>query len=238
MTARSRSALRSAFTRETAAQKVRMEKSVEHADPERVSLAYTPTAAGGTAPSSPSAARDRAIPQAQMARELDYRLSRAVDFEAARIAVRFAYEWRDDSGQWFRCTETKTGRSTRTGSCPALREHQRPAHRGDGAQVPCRSPAPRTIPGLTRSACRSWNASRIEPGGIAHQAVFQYFGGSRRSRIRDRSRAFRERCRWPTPTPRRSAPEGAGTPATAFAACELRSPEPLPSGFIEFNGFT
>ncbi len=37
------------------------------------------------------------------ARELDYRLIKEVwAFHDNRIAVRFAYEWRDDSGQWFR----------------------------------------------------------------------------------------------------------------------------------------
>jgi nuclear transport factor 2 (NTF2) superfamily protein len=36
-------------------------------------------------------------------RELDYRLIRELwAFHASRIAVRFAYEWHDDSGQWFR----------------------------------------------------------------------------------------------------------------------------------------
>lgn len=37
------------------------------------------------------------------ARELDYRLCKELwAFTNDRIAVRFAYEWRDDSGQWFR----------------------------------------------------------------------------------------------------------------------------------------
>jgi nuclear transport factor 2 (NTF2) superfamily protein len=37
------------------------------------------------------------------ARELDYRLVKELwACEAARIAVRFAYEWHDDSGQWYR----------------------------------------------------------------------------------------------------------------------------------------
>jgi uncharacterized protein len=37
------------------------------------------------------------------ARELDYRLIKEVwGFRENRIGVRFAYEWRDDSGQWFR----------------------------------------------------------------------------------------------------------------------------------------
>ena len=41
--------------------------------------------------------------QRKWARELDYRLIKEVwAFHDNRIAVRFAYEWRDDSGHWFR----------------------------------------------------------------------------------------------------------------------------------------
>jgi nuclear transport factor 2 (NTF2) superfamily protein len=41
--------------------------------------------------------------QRKWARELDYRLIKEIwTFADKRIAVRFAYEWHDDSGQWFR----------------------------------------------------------------------------------------------------------------------------------------
>ena len=93
------------FTRETAAQKVRMaEDGWNTRDPERVSLAYTVD----------STWRNRAefltgrpaivqFLQRKWARELDYRLIKELwAFHEARIAVRFAYEWRDDSGHWFR----------------------------------------------------------------------------------------------------------------------------------------
>jgi nuclear transport factor 2 (NTF2) superfamily protein len=41
--------------------------------------------------------------QRKWAKELDYRLIKELwAFEGNRIAVRFAYEWHDDSGQWFR----------------------------------------------------------------------------------------------------------------------------------------
>lgn len=41
--------------------------------------------------------------QRKWAKELDYRLIKEVwAFHEARIAVRFAYEWHDDSGNWFR----------------------------------------------------------------------------------------------------------------------------------------
>ena len=93
------------FTRETAAQKVRMaEDGWNTRDPERVSLAYTVD----------STWRNRAefltgrpaivqFLRRKWVRELDYRLIKELwAFHEARIAVRFAYEWRDDSGHWFR----------------------------------------------------------------------------------------------------------------------------------------
>jgi nuclear transport factor 2 (NTF2) superfamily protein len=93
------------FTRETAAQKVRMaEDGWNSRDAERVSLAYTVD----------SSWRNRAeflsgraaivqFLQRKWACELDYRLIKELwAFDEARIAVRFAYEWRDDSGNWFR----------------------------------------------------------------------------------------------------------------------------------------
>lgn len=93
------------FTAETAAQKVRMaEDGWNGRNPQAVSLAY----------SEDSRWRNRAEflqGRAQIvefltrkwARELDYRLIKELwAFTANRIAVRFAYEWRDDSGGWFR----------------------------------------------------------------------------------------------------------------------------------------
>ncbi|HEY4211241.1 MAG TPA: nuclear transport factor 2 family protein [Steroidobacteraceae bacterium] len=93
------------FTAETAAQKVRMaEDGWNGRNPQAVSLAY----------SEDSRWRNRAEflqGRAQIvtfltrkwARELDYRLIKELwAFTANRIAVRFAYEWHDDSGSWFR----------------------------------------------------------------------------------------------------------------------------------------
>ena len=93
------------FTEETAAEKARLaEDAWNSRDPARVALAYT----------EDSRWRNRAEfiqgrPAIQeflarkWARELDYRLIKEVwAFTGARIAVRFAYEWHDDSGQWFR----------------------------------------------------------------------------------------------------------------------------------------
>jgi len=93
------------FTRETAAQKVRMaEDGWNGRDPDRVALAYT----------ADSQWRNRAEFQhgreeivrfltRKWERELDYRLIKELwAFDGNRIAVRFAYEWQDDAGNWFR----------------------------------------------------------------------------------------------------------------------------------------
>ena len=62
------------------------------------------TAAGATGPSSSTAAsRSCSSCTANGTRELDYRLIKELwAFAGNRIAVRFAYEWHDDSGNWFR----------------------------------------------------------------------------------------------------------------------------------------
>lgn len=93
------------FTQETAIQKVRMaEDAWNSCDPERVALGYT----------EDSRWRNRAeFPRGRVeivqflkrkwARELDYRLIKELwAFKDNRIAVRFAYEWHDDAGNWFR----------------------------------------------------------------------------------------------------------------------------------------
>ncbi len=93
------------FTRETAAQKVRMaEDGWNSRDPERVSLAYTLDSTWrNRAEFLTGRAAIVAFLQRKWARELDYRLIKELwVFSEARIAVRFAYEWRDDSGHWFR----------------------------------------------------------------------------------------------------------------------------------------
>jgi hypothetical protein len=93
------------FTAESAAQKTRAaEDAWNSRDPGRVSLAYT----------EGSRWRNRVefltgrpaivdFLTRKWARELDYRLIKEVwSWGGSRIAVRFVYEWRDDSGQWFR----------------------------------------------------------------------------------------------------------------------------------------
>jgi len=93
------------FTEETAAQKVRLaEDAWNTRDPERVASAYT----------EESRWRNRveflhgrdnivAFLTRKWQRELDYRLIKELwAFRDNRIAVRFAYEWHDDGGYWFR----------------------------------------------------------------------------------------------------------------------------------------
>jgi uncharacterized protein len=93
------------FTLETATQKVRIaEDGWNSRDPERLALAYSPQ----------SHWRNRAefvVGREQIVaflrrkwdRELDYRLIKELwAFQGNRIAVRFAYEWHDDAGNWFR----------------------------------------------------------------------------------------------------------------------------------------
>ncbi len=95
----------SPFTLDTAAQKARLaEDAWNTRDPERVASAYT----------DDSRWRNRAeffqgreaivaFLWRKWARELEYRLIKEVwSFHENRIAVRFAYEWHDDSGTWYR----------------------------------------------------------------------------------------------------------------------------------------
>ena len=93
------------FTAESAAQKVRAaEDAWNRRDPQTVALAYTPDSRwrnrseflGGRA-------EIVAFLQRKWAKELEYRLIKEVwAFEDNRIAVRFAYEWHDAEGQWWR----------------------------------------------------------------------------------------------------------------------------------------
>jgi nuclear transport factor 2 (NTF2) superfamily protein len=93
------------FTTQTAAEKVRLAEDGWNArDPAKVSLAY----------SVDSVWRNRteflrgrdaivAFLTRKWRRELDYRLIKELwSFQDNRIAVRFAYEWHDDGGNWFR----------------------------------------------------------------------------------------------------------------------------------------
>jgi uncharacterized protein len=93
------------FTRETAVQKVRKaEDGWNSRDPHAVSLAYTVDSKWRNR--SEFVTGREAIVQfltRKWTKELDYRLIKELwAFDGSRIAVRFAYEWHDDSGQWYR----------------------------------------------------------------------------------------------------------------------------------------
>ncbi len=93
------------FTQETATRKVRMaEDAWNERDPERVSLAYTVDSVWRNR-SEFLSGRDAIVAflRRKWEKELDYRLIKELwAFHGNRIAVRFAYEWHDDSGNWFR----------------------------------------------------------------------------------------------------------------------------------------
>ena len=93
------------FTRDAAIQKVRLaEDAWNSRDPQRVALAYTPDSAWRNRAEF-LRGRDAivAMLQRKWTRELDYRLIKELwAFDTHRIAVRFAYECRDDAGNWFR----------------------------------------------------------------------------------------------------------------------------------------
>jgi nuclear transport factor 2 (NTF2) superfamily protein len=93
------------FTADTARQKVRMaEDAWNSRDPDRVVGVYTEdTRCRNRAEFPVGRAQVKEFLQRKWARELDYRLIKELwAFDGARIAVRFAYEFHDDSGQWFR----------------------------------------------------------------------------------------------------------------------------------------
>ena len=93
------------FTRDSALQKVRMaEDAWNSRDPARVSLVYTADTRWRNRVEFPvGRAQVVELLQRKWARELDYRLIKELwAHDGNRIAVRFAYEWHDDSGHWFR----------------------------------------------------------------------------------------------------------------------------------------
>jgi hypothetical protein len=93
------------FTRETAIQKVRLaEDAWNSRDPERVALAYTVDSRWRNRSEFVNGRQEIvAFLRRKWTKELDYRLIKELwAFEGNRIAVRFAYESHDDSGNWLR----------------------------------------------------------------------------------------------------------------------------------------
>ena len=93
------------FTFDTATQKVRMaEDAWNSRDPSRVVQVYTEDTRWRNRAEFPvGCSQVKEFLERKWARELDYRLIKELwAFTGTRIAVRFAYEWHDDSGHWFR----------------------------------------------------------------------------------------------------------------------------------------
>lgn len=93
------------FTSETASQKVRAaEDGWNNRDPQKVSLAYSEDSRWrNRAEIFTGRAEIVAFLTRKWHRELDYRLIKELwAHDGHRIAVRFAYEWHDDSGNWYR----------------------------------------------------------------------------------------------------------------------------------------
>jgi hypothetical protein len=93
------------FSPETAVQKVRLaEDAWNTRDPGKVAAAYSPDSRWRNRSEFLTGREEiQEFLTRKWARELDYRLIKELwAFGGDRIAVRFAYEWHDDSGQWFR----------------------------------------------------------------------------------------------------------------------------------------
>jgi len=93
------------FTHATALQKVKAaEDAWNTKNPEKVSLAYTPdTEWRNRAEFIHGREEVRLFLERKWVKELDYKLKKELwAFSDNRIAVRFEYEWHDDSGQWYR----------------------------------------------------------------------------------------------------------------------------------------
>ena len=142
------------FTQETAAQKARgAEDAWNTRDPARVALAYSENSRWrNRAEFLQGRPAIEAFLTRKWNRELDYRLIKELwAFHENRIAVRFAYEWHDDSGSWFRCLrQRELGVRRGRADAGAPREHQRSAD-------------PRTGPSLSLAARpSSGRSSRLE----------------------------------------------------------------------------
>ena len=93
------------FNEETAKQKVRIaEDAWNSRDPEKVSLAYTPDSKWRNRSDFPQGRPEiQVFLTRKWEREREYRLIKELwAYQDNRIAVRFAYEWHDANGQWFR----------------------------------------------------------------------------------------------------------------------------------------
>lgn len=93
------------FTLDSATQKVRLaEDGWNSREPQRVAMAYTTDTRWRNRAEFPRGREQiTSLLERKWTRELEYRLIKELwAFTGNRIAVRFAYEWRDDAGNWFR----------------------------------------------------------------------------------------------------------------------------------------
>jgi nuclear transport factor 2 (NTF2) superfamily protein len=93
------------FNQSSAVEKIRLaEDGWNGRDPAKVALAYTPDSKWRNRAEFPQGrAQILEFLTRKWAKELDYRLIKELwAFGGNRIAVRYAYEYRDDSGNWFR----------------------------------------------------------------------------------------------------------------------------------------
>ncbi len=154
------------FTEQSARQKVRgAEDAWNSRDPDRVAAVYTDDTRWRNRAEFP-AGRDavRQFLQRKWARELDYRLIKELwAFGGNRIAVRFAYEWHDDSGHWFRSYGNENWEfEAAWPDAAALRQHQRSADRRERPAVPLAAGPPARRPCRPRrTRPLTWRAWRF-----------------------------------------------------------------------------
>ena len=142
------------FTAETAAQKVRMaEDAWNTRDPDRVVKVYTEDTRWRNRVEFPVGRSEvHALLVRKWARELDYRLIKELwAFDTHRIAVRFVYEWHDDSGQWFRSCGTENWQFNALGYMAQRHAsiNDRPIHASERLVHWPRGPRPAEHPGLS-----------------------------------------------------------------------------------------
>ena len=160
------------FTAETAAQKVRMaEDAWNTRDPARVALAYTIDSRWrNRAEFFQGREAIEAFLTRKWSKELDYRLIKEVwAFRDNRIAVRFAYEWHDDSGNWFRSYGNENWEFDEHGLMRLrIASINDAPDQGERAQV---SLAARPPPGRSPVLERSRSVGGRTPTSVAHQAA-------------------------------------------------------------------
>jgi nuclear transport factor 2 (NTF2) superfamily protein len=142
------------FTLETAIQKARMaENAWNGCDPQAVAMAYTEDSRWRNR-SEFIQGRDQILQflKRKWAKELDYRLIKEVwAYTDNRIAVRFQYEWHDDSGHFFRSHGNENWEFSETGLMQRREAsiNDVPIHESDRLFTWGDGPRPENFPGLT-----------------------------------------------------------------------------------------